>query len=81
MRPVLMRLRVLMASWFFFLNPDGASLLSQFEEKLGNNIHDANLPSRSHYETFEEEIHDGLMEAETLLHVVSVAEEKRQTQS
>ena len=40
-----------------------------FKEKYGTNIH---------YESFEQELHDGTLEAETLAHVLSFAEETRQ---
>ena len=44
-------------------------------------IHDAKLPALSFYESFEERLHDGIVEAETLAHVVSLAGERAQIAS
>ena len=61
------------------LNADWASPFANFMEKLGTKIHDAELPSQSYNESFEQERHDGTMEADSLARIVSVAKEKVQT--
>ena len=38
------------------------------------NIHDAKLPAQSCYESFEKRLHNWVIEAETLVHVVSLEE-------
>ena len=42
----------------------------------GANVHDAKLLAHSHYESFEAQLQDETLEAETLAHVLTVAEEK-----
>ena len=42
-----------------FLNADCASPFAHFVEKFGTAIHDAELPSQSYNESFEQEQHDG----------------------
>ena len=61
------------------LTKDRASMLLQFKTQYGLNIHEAKLPS--HYESFEERLHNGVIEAETLAHVVSLEEEREQMAS
>ena len=65
-----------------FLKADWVSISTQFKDKLGADTHNsAELPSQSYFESSEEQQHDGVMEAEKLAHVVSVAEELMQTPS
>ena len=61
-----------------YLTKDWASMLFQFKTQCGLNIHEAKLPSQSYYESFEERLHNGVIEAETLAHVVSLEEEREQ---
>ena len=51
------------------------------QKKYGMNIHDAKLPAQSYYESFEERLHNGVIESETLAHVVSLEEERKQIAS
>ena len=44
-------------------------------------IHDAKLPAHGYYESFEERLHIGIIEAEALVHVVSLADEREQIAS
>ena len=60
-----------------FLTADWVSLLRQFKQQRGK-IQDSELPAQSYYEAFEESLHDGTIQAETLPHVVSIAEEQNQ---
>ena len=43
-----------------------------------NMLHEAKLPSQSYYESFEERLHNGVIEGKTLAHVVSLEEEREQ---
>ena len=63
-----------------FLTADWVSLLREFKKQRGK-IQDSELPAQSYYEAFEESLHDGTMQAETLSHVVSIAEEQKQRAS
>ena len=45
------------------------------------NIQDATLPAQICYESLEERLHNGVIEAETLAHVVSLEEEREQIAS
>ena len=63
------------------LTADWASLIVQFKTQYGMSIHDAKLPAQSYYESFEERLHNGIIEAETLAHVVSLADEREQIAS
>ena len=58
-----------------------ASMIFQFKQQYGMNIHDAKLPAQSYFESFEERSHNGVIEAETLAHVVSLEEERVQIAS
>ena len=60
-----------------FLTADWTSLLREFKQQRGK-IQDNELPAQSYYEAFEESLHDGTIQAETLSHVVSIAEEQKQ---
>ena len=60
-----------------FLTADWVSLLREFKQQRGK-IQDSELPAQSYYEAFEESLHDGTIQAETLSHVVSIAEEQKQ---
>ena len=64
-----------------YLAADWASMIFQFKQQYGMNIHDAKLPAQSYFESFEERLHNGVTEAETLAHVVSVEEERVQIAS
>ena len=64
-----------------YLTKDWASMLFQFKTQYGLNTHEAKLPSQSYYESFEERLHNGVIEAETLAHVVSLEEEREQMAS
>ena len=48
------------------------------QTQYGLNIHEAKLPSQSYNESFEERLHNGVIEAETLAHAVSLEEEREQ---
>ena len=63
------------------LTADWASMIFQFKQQNGMNIHDAKLPAQSYFESFEERLHNGAIEAETLAHVVSLEEERVQIAS
>ena len=63
------------------LTADWASLIVQFKTQYGMSIHDAKPPAQSYYESFEERLHNGIIEAETLAHVVSLADEREQIAS
>ena len=63
-----------------FLTADWVSLLREFKKQRGK-IQDSELPAQSYYEAFEESLHDGTIQAETLSHVVSIAEEQKQRAS
>ena len=54
------------------------SLVDQFRLKYGAHLHDNCLPSQSDYKSLEEDLADGQLNAETLAHVISLAEEERQ---
>ena len=56
-------------------------MLFQFKTQCGLNIHEAKLPLQSYYESFEERLHNGVIEAETLAHVVSLEEERERMAS
>ena len=60
-----------------FLTADWTSLLREFKQQRGK-IQDNELPAQSYYEAFEESLHDGTIQAQTLSHVVSIAEEQKQ---
>ena len=60
-----------------FLTADWTSLLREFKHQRGK-IQDNELPAQSYHEAFEESLHDGTIQAETLSHVVSTAEEQKQ---
>ena len=64
-----------------YLTKDWASMLFQFKTQSGLNIQEAKLPSQSYYGWFEERLHNGVLEAETLAHVVSLEEEREQMAS
>ena len=64
-----------------YLTADWASMIFQFKQQYGLNIHDAKLPAQSYYESFEERLHNGVFEAGTLAHVVSLEEERVQIAS
>ena len=63
-----------------FLTADWTSLIREFKVQRGK-LEDEELPAQSYYEAFEEGLHDGTLEAETLAHVVSLADEKKQRAS
>ena len=56
-------------------------MIFQFKQQYGMNRHDAKLPAQSGFESFEERLHNGVIEAETLAHVVSLEEERVQIAS
>ena len=56
---------------------DWTSLLREFEQQRGK-IQDNELPAQSYFAAFEESLHEGTIQAETLSHVVSIAEEPKQ---
>ena len=60
------------------LAPDWISLLAAFKQKYGEHLHDTVLPAQSYFESFEEKLSDGHLKAETLAHIVSVAEQDEQ---
>ena len=60
-----------------FLTADWTSLLREFKQQRGK-IQDNELPAQRYYEAFEESLHDGTIQAQTLSHVVSNAEEQKQ---
>ena len=60
-----------------FLATDWVSSLREFKSQRGK-IQDNELPAHSYFEAFEESLHDGTVQAETLSHVVSIAEEQKQ---
>ena len=64
-----------------YLTADWASMIFQFKQQYGMNTHDAKLPAQSFFESFEERLHNGVTEAETLAHVVSLEEERVQIAS
>ena len=64
-----------------FLTADWASLIVQFKMHCGMSIHDVKLPAQSCYGSFEERLRNGIIEAETLAHVVSLADERKQIAS
>ena len=64
-----------------YLTLDWASMIFQFKQQYWMNIHDAKLPAQSYFESFEERLHNGVIEAETLAHVVSLEEEAIQIAS
>ena len=51
-------------------------MIFQFKQQYGMNLHDAKLPAQSYFESFEERLHNGVIEAETLAHVVSLEQER-----
>ena len=64
-----------------YVTADWASMIFQFKQQYGMSIHDAKLPAQSYFESFEERLHSGVLEAETLPHVVSLEEERVQIAS
>ena len=54
---------------------------SSSKKQYGMNIHDAKLLAESYYGSFEERRHNGVIEAETLAHVVSSEEQREQIAS
>ena len=60
------------------LSEDWASLMRQFKEKFGRNIHASKLPAQSYYEAFQEKLSEGSLAAETLAQVISASEEENQ---
>ena len=60
------------------LSEDWASLMRQFKEKIGRNIHASKLPAQSYYEAFQEKLSEGSLAAETLAQVISASEEENQ---
>ena len=64
-----------------YLAADWASMIFQFTQQYGMNTHDAKLPAQSYFESFEERLHNGVIEAETLAHVVILEEERVQIAS
>ena len=61
-----------------YLTKDWASMLFQFKTQYGLNRHEAKLPSQSYFESFDERLHNGFIEAEILAHEVSLEEEREQ---
>ena len=59
-----------------FLTADWTSLLREKQQR--GKIQDNELPAQRYYEAFEESLHDGTIQAQTLSHVVSIAEEQKQ---
>ena len=64
-----------------YLVKDWASMWFQFKTQHGLNIHEVKLPSKSYCESLEERLHNGVIEAETLAHAVSLEEEREQMAS
>ena len=64
-----------------YLTAGWASMIFQFKQQYEMKIHDAKLPAQSYFESFEERSHNGVTEAETLAHVVSLEEERVQIAS
>ena len=64
-----------------FLAADWPSSIVQFKSQYGMAIHDAKLPAQSCCESFEERLHSGVVETETLAHEVSLEEEREQISS
>ena len=64
-----------------FLTADWVTLTVQVKMQHGMSIHDAKLPAQSYYESFEERLHNGFFEDETLAHVVSLADDHEQIAS
>ena len=60
-----------------FLTAGWVSLLREFKKQRGK-IQDNELPAESYFEAFKESLHDGTIQAETLSHVVSIAEEQKE---
>ena len=56
-------------------------MIFQFQQQYGMKIHDAKLPAQTYLESFEERLHNVVIEAETLAHVVSLEEERVQIAS
>ena len=61
------------------LDGDWANMIRAFENKYGKRIHPSRLPAQSYCETFEEQLASTTWKAETLAHVVSLAEEEKET--
>ena len=59
------------------LTADWTSLLCEFKHQRGR-IQDNQLPAQSYFEAFEEALQDGTFQAETLSHLISIAEELKQ---
>ena len=57
-----------------FLTADWTSLLREFKQQRGK-IQDNELPAQSYFDAFEESLQVGSVQAETLSHVVSIAED------
>ena len=55
-----------------YLTADWVSILREFKNQRGK-IQDNDLPAQSYFEAFKERLHDGTIQAETLSHVVSIA--------
>ena len=53
-----------------YLTADWASKIFQFKQQYGMHLHDAKLPAQSFYESFEERLHNDVIEAETLAQMV-----------
>ena len=58
------------------LKRDWVSLMTRFGDQHGDNIHETRLPAQSYFESFEEALADGSLEAERLDQVVNVVEER-----
>ena len=60
------------------LEPDWASLMDSFRIKFGSHIPSSSLPAQSFFESFEEMLANGTMEAVALAHMVSAKEQEDQ---
>ena len=58
------------------LKCDWVSLMTRFGDQHGDNIHETRLPAPSYFESFEEALADGSLEAERLDQVVIVVKER-----
>ena len=58
------------------LKCDWVSLMTRFGDQHGDNMHETRLPAQSYFESFEDALADGSLEAERLDQVVNVVEER-----
>ena len=58
------------------LKCDWVSLMTRLGDQHGDNIHETRLPAQSYFESFEEALADGSLEAERLDQVVNVVDER-----